>query len=385
MKKIIWIVIVAVVFAAGLFVGQLDRSAVSGMVTSIATEDHSLALGAVAPPFELPGVDDKQYTLDDFKNSKVLAVIFTCNHCPTAQAYETRIKELRAHYSPADVAIVAISPNDPQAITLDELGYTDLSDSHEEMKIRASEHQFNFPYLYDGATQQVSRAYGPLATPHVFIFDSERKLRYKGRFDNSENPRNVKTSDTSNAIDAVLAGRPVDVAQTRVFGCSIKWSDKRKSAEEKREKWNQRTVSVKPLAADAVQPLILSEQKKWRLINVWATWCTPCRDEFPHLVEVQQMYSGRDFEVISISLDSENYSDDVKKFLDENHAAMTNYQFISADQSALAEALDPGWQGGVPYTVLLAPGGKVVYRQHGQFDPQVLKRNIVEHIGRTYF
>ncbi len=385
MKKIIWGVVVLIIFAAGLYVGRLDQSQVSATLLAATADDKSLPIGASAPPFDLPGVDDKKYTLDDFKDAKVLAVIFTCNHCPTAQAYEPRIKELTASYPPNEVAVVAISTNDPQAITPDELGYTDLSDSFAEMKIRANDQQFKFPYLYDGDTEKVGRAYGPLATPHVFVFDAERKLRYKGRIDNSEDPRNVKTHDTRNAIDAILAGRPVEVAQTRVFGCSIKWSDKRAGAEEKRAKWNQQPVSVEPLAADAVRSQILSDKKRWRLVNVWATWCTPCRDEFPHLVEMQQMYNKRGVDVITISLDNGDSAEEVKKFLNENHAAMTNYHFTSADQNALAEALDSGWQGGVPYTALIAPGGQIVFRQHGQFDALTLKKKIVEHLGRTYF
>lgn len=386
MKKIIWGIVVVIVFAAGLYVGQrFNGSQIAAGYIALAIEDKSLPIGSSAPPFDLPGVDDKKYSLDDFKNAKVLTVIFTCNHCPTAQAYESRIKELAASYPPSEVAVVAISTNDPQGVTLDELGYSDLSDSFADMKIRAKDQQFNFPYLYDGDTEQVGRAYGPLATPHAFVFDAERKLRYKGRIDNSENPSYIRTHDLRNAIDAVLADRPVEVAQTRVFGCSIKWSDKRANAEEKRVSWNQQPVSVTPIAADEVRSQILSDKKKWRLVNVWATWCTPCRDEFPHLVEMQQMYNKRGVDVITISLDKGEHTQEVKKFLEDNHAAMTNYQFTSADQNALAEALDPGWQGGVPYTALIAPGGNVVFRQHGQFDALTLRKEIVKHIGRTYF
>lgn len=385
MKKIAWLLSVLLFFVTGIYVGRINESTVAAAYISAAVEDHSLPLGAVAPPFNLPGVDGRNYSLDDFGGAKVLAVIFTCNHCPTAQAYETRIKELAAAYAPGDVAIVAISTNDPQAISLDELGYSDLNDSFAEMKIRANDHQFNFPYLYDGDDQKASRTYGPLATPHVFIFDGERKLRYKGRFDNAENPRKVVNNDARNAIEAILAGRGVEVAQTRVFGCSIKWSDKRVAAAEKLEKWRQQTVSLQSLQAQDVRKLILSDAKKWRLVNVWATWCAPCRDEFPHLVEAQQMYGGRDLEVITISLDESANTAQAKNFLVENHAALTNYQWAGADQNALAEVLDPGWQGAVPFTALIAPGGTVVYRQHGQFDALMLRKNIVDRIGRTYF
>src|SRR2546430_6810665 len=140
-----------------------------------------LKIGEKAPDFNLPGVDGKNYTLKDFADAKILVIIFTCNHCPTAQAYEQRIIKLNEDYKDKGVALVAISPNDPQAVRLDELGYTDLSDSFEEMKIRAKERGYKFPYLYDGETQATAKAYGVVATPHVYIFDQERMLRYVGR------------------------------------------------------------------------------------------------------------------------------------------------------------------------------------------------------------
>src|SRR6476660_3939420 len=167
-----------------------------------AGEEHkTLAIGASAPGFKLPGTDGKTYSLASFKNANILVIVFTCNHCPTAQAYEDRIIQLAKDYSSKGVAVVAIMPNNPQAIRLDELGYTDLSDSFEEMKIRAKEKHFNFPYLYDGETQSVANAYGPVATPHVFIFDAERKLCYQGRIDDIEKPTKTPNNlDTRNAI-----------------------------------------------------------------------------------------------------------------------------------------------------------------------------------------
>ena len=205
-----------------------------------------LELGAAAPDFALPGVDGKTYRLTDFAAAKVLVIVFTCNHCPTAQAYEDRMIQLHADFKDRSVALVAISPNDPLAVRLDELGYTDLSDSLEEMKTRAKDRGFTFPYLYDGDTQAASAAFGVLATPHVFIFDSDRKLRYQGRIDDSD-VGVVKSHDTRNAIEALLARRPVPVATTRVFGCTTKWSDKRPTAAESLAKWDAEEVAVQTI------------------------------------------------------------------------------------------------------------------------------------------
>src|SRR6185437_15025474 len=119
----------------------------------------------------------------------------------TAQAYESRILQLHADYKDRGVALVAISPNDDQALRLDELGYTDVGDSLADMKYRAKDHQFHFPYLYDGETQRVSLAYGVVATPQAFLFDRQRKLRYVGRIDDSD-VRTVSSHDLRNAFDA---------------------------------------------------------------------------------------------------------------------------------------------------------------------------------------
>ena len=167
---------------------------------SAATNPKPLEIGQSAPDFKLPGIDGKTYTLADFAKARILAIVFTCNHCPTAQAYEDRLIQLQNDYKDRGVILVAICSNDPKALRLDELDFSDLSDSLDEMKIRAKDKRFEFPYLYDGDTQTVAAAYGPLVTPHIFIFDQARKLRYQGRIDNAEIGK-VTSTDARNAID----------------------------------------------------------------------------------------------------------------------------------------------------------------------------------------
>ncbi len=343
----------------------------------------TLEIGQAAPDFALPGVDGKTHSLKDFADAKVLVVVFTCNHCPTAQAYEDRIIKIHDDYKGRGVALVAISPNDALAVRLDELGYTDVGDSLEDMKIRAKDKKFSFPYLYDGENQKVSAAYGVLATPHVFIFDADRKLRYVGRVDDSD-IREVQSHDARNAIDALLAGRPVPVEKTRVFGCSTKWSDKRQSAVDSLKKWDAEPVTLETIDEAGVKALAENKTDKLRLINVWATWCGPCVGELEELVTMNRMYRKRRFEMITISLDGPDRRDLALKTLKECRVSSTNYLFTGDDKDKLAEALDPQWPGPVPYTILVAPGGKVIYRKVDQIDPLELKKAIVEHLGRTY-
>ena len=343
----------------------------------------TLAVGAKAPDFKLPGVDGKTYTLADFAAADVLVVVFTCNHCPTAQAYESRLEKFVKEYRDKKVALVAISPNDAAAVRLDELGYTDLDDSFEAMKIRARDHHYNYPYLYDGETQSVSHAYGVLATPHVYIFDRDRVLRYNGRFDDGE-VKPVKSHDAINAVDALLAGKAVPVATTRITGCSTKWADKRADAKKSLAKWDAESVTIEPINDVAAAKLGKNDGGKLRLINIWATWCGPCVAELDDLVTIERMYRGRKFEVVTISLDEPGKRDEALRVLKEHHASTRNYHLTGSDKDKFGEALDKVWQGPVPYTILVAPGGKVIYRSTGAFDPLELKRAIVGHLGRTY-
>ena len=343
-----------------------------------------LSIGDSAPDFDLPGVDDKNHTLASFADSKVLMVVFTCNHCPTAQAYEARLNQLVTDYADKGLALVAISPNDPQAVRLDELGYSDLNDSFDDMKVRAKEAEFEFPYLYDGETQKVALSYGARATPHVFIFDSARKLRYQGRIDDSESGDAVESADAQNAIDAILAGKEVPVEKTRVFGCSTKWINKRQSAKDSIKRWSQEPVEISVASKDDVKTLAANDTDKYRLINVWATWCAPCVKELPELVTINRMYRRRNFEMITISTDSAADKEKALKVLTDKQCSSKNLLFDSEKRDDLFDNLDAQSEGGVPYTVLIAPGGEVIYRQHSSIDPTALKQIIVDRIGRTY-
>src|SRR5262249_54078333 len=155
----------------------------------------------------------KTYSLADFKSARILMVVFLSNHCPYSHAAETRLLPLAAEMKARGLSVVAINPNHPDAVRVDELGYSKYNDSFDEMKLYAKDAGFTFPYLYDGETQSTAKAYGCLATPHVFLFDAERKLRYQGRFDDSRfaDAATVTSPDARNAIEALLAGRHVSV------------------------------------------------------------------------------------------------------------------------------------------------------------------------------
>jgi thiol-disulfide isomerase/thioredoxin len=260
-----------------------------------------------------------------------------------------------------------------------------LGDSFEEMKIRARDKAFPMPYLYDGDKQEMAIAYGPTTTPHVFIFDSQRKLRYCGRIDEMENPYAIATQlDARNAISALLEGNPVPVEKTKTFGCSMKWASKAEWRKKLDTDWNNKPVDILEADLTEIKEIIANKSENYRLVNIWATWCGPCVIEFPEFVSMQRMYGARNFEFISISTDGLKKKEKVLEFLKDKNAATKNYLYSEEDKYPLIDAVDKNWQGALPYTLLIAPGGEIVYAHQGIIDPLDVKREIIKKIGRFF-
>lgn len=361
---------------------------------------RKLKLGDVAPDFRLKGVDGKFYMLADFK-APLLMVAFLSNHCPYSHAAETRLIPLAKEFKAQGLDVVAINPNGTEGVALTELGYSKYDDSYEDMIRYAKDQGFPFPYVYDGDTQQTARDYGCLATPHIFLFDQERKLRYVGRVDDSrfEDLKTVTSHDARNAVVELLAGKPVTKATTPVVGCSTKWNSKKDDIAKAEMRWKSEPVVLEKIDAAGVAALVKNDSNRYRLINVWATWCAPCVKEFPSLVALARRFGNRDFEFISISMDDPKMEAQAKAFLEKQHAATpsrlkrvlasegrqaTNFLYTGASADDLIQALDQEWPGPLPHTVLVAPGGKIVWRHNGLIDATELQNRIVDLLGPYY-
>jgi len=178
----------------------------------IAHEPVTLPIGSSAPSFyDLLGVDGQRHSLDDSDDRSIVVLVFSSNRCPTAKAYTARMNALAERYAGAGVALLAINSNDPHL-------YPD--ESYDRMVETAAEQGYQFAYLFDDG-QVVARAYGPTRTFEVFVFDRDRRLRYHGRFDDARLEDRVTTPDLANALDDLLADRPVSVPETKPFGCSL--------------------------------------------------------------------------------------------------------------------------------------------------------------------
>ncbi|MFL6452182.1 MAG: redoxin domain-containing protein [Bryobacteraceae bacterium] len=340
-----------------------------------------LKIGAQAPDFNLPGVDGKTHSLKDYASAKILAIVFTCDHCPVAQMYEKRIKQLTSDYADRGVKVVAIMPNDPKAIHLSELGHTDLSDSLEEMKLRAKYRSFNFPYLSDGATQKVALQYGPVATPHIFIFDSERKLRYEGRIDSNSREELVTKHEARDALDALLAGKPVAVEHAPAVGCSTKWAYKEAGAKQEIAEGEKEPARVEMVSAEQLKTLRKNAGTgRLLLVNFWATWCGPCTAEFPELQKMVRQYRKRDLDIVNVSINAPDEKEMVLKFLNEQHAINKNLLFNSNDPAEAVPAFESDWSGAVPYTALIGMKGEVLFKSAGGMNALEVRRAILKNL-----
>lgn len=360
-----------------------------------APEIARLEIGDQAPDFHLPGIDGRNRSLADYAQADVLVVVFLSNHCPDSNATAPRLIAFAKQMTEKSLAIVAINPNHPEAVSVDELGYSNYTDSFTDMKRYAADLGFVFPYLYDGETQATARAYGCLCTPHLFVFDRARRLCYKGHFDNSRfaDPTTVTSLEGKEAVEALLAGRPVPVAETAPHGCSTKWLAKKPGIAAKLKRWDSTPVAVESIDPAGVAALRRNGTGRLRLFNVWATWCGPCVEEFPTLVEAARRFSQREFELITISVDDPAQLPRAKAFLEKQGAGLTpklattlkaegrrtnSYLFQGVDAAMLMDALDPGgWQGGIPHSVLVAPDGRVLWRHSGVVEETELRRQIL--------
>ncbi|MDP6634193.1 MAG: thioredoxin family protein [Phycisphaerae bacterium] len=351
-----------------------------------------LGIGDAAPDFKLPGVDGKTHTLAEYKDAKILAIVFTCNHCPTSRMYEDAIIKLSTDYAKKGVKLVAISPNDPGALRPDEVAGTVLGDSFEEMKIRAKEKKYPFPYLYDGDTQKAAMAYGATLTPQMFIFDAERKLRYTGAVEGP--PYSTAGGPHARvAIEAMLAGKKIVYDRTRPFGCSTKWGFKRRSVDYDTAMWNEKPVTMADIDLAGFKKLAANDSNVLKLICIWSLDDKSSAAAMADLVMLRRIYQHRPLELITVNIDPAAKKKDALALLKKNHAAKPspsrfapidpktpiNYMFTGKNAAELFKALKAKADSkpAAPYSAMIIPGGEVIHTQTKKLNPKGLRAKLV--------
>ncbi len=349
-----------------------DRTAAAAERERVAMQtnlEHPLMpIGTAAPDFALKGTDDKIHTLAEFSKGKVLVVMFESVHCPVSENYEARMRALYDSYHSKGVEFVAINPNNPKAVRLDELGYTDLTDAPADMKIRVRDRHIPWPYVSDGETQATAQKFGAVATPHVFIFDQDRKLRYEGRIDDNQNEKLVKVHDAKDAIEALMSGGTVAVPHRPAFGCSTKWLSKSGDVEKETARIHAEPVELTPASATDITTLRANAGDKVTVIHFWSTATQNGQRNFADLQTTYRMYRGRSYNYVTVNTDTPANTGKATDFLHSEYASSKNLQLSPADLKTVQGAFGSTWFANEEFTAVIAPGGKLVYAHKGPVD-----------------
>jgi thiol-disulfide isomerase/thioredoxin len=333
------------------------------------------------PPFQLPGIEGRIYDSTEFKKSELLAIVFLSNHCPTSQLFQHRIILLAKEYRNKGLAVVAISPNDPEAILPDELSYSSLGDTLPEMALRAKELQYPFRYLYDGKTQEVAKAYGVRVTPHVFLFDKKRKLRYSGRIGDPKNPERDDRQYLELAVNSLIHGSEPGIVHTHAFGNSIKWIKNRIITQKTMARYARESVYLKKATITNLKFVRKNNDKRPKLIYVWSNQDKNNRQELLQLAAIHKIYRKRGLKLVTICVDGNDFTDVAKKLLTETQSSGTNYICSGTEISPVVDLRAEEGTETTPFLGLLTSEAKIFYRSTKGLEPLTIKRHIIEALN----
>ena len=310
-------------------------------------------------------------------SSRVLAVVFTCNHCPASQQYENRLRQIDEDYRNKGVTLVAINGDNPDAVPLSELAYSDGGDSLAEMKARAAHRRLQYPYLFDGDSQ--ARVGEVRRRDHAAHLRVRRAAETQVRGANRRQRQRVAGQESRRAERHRRRACRCPGARraTSVVGCKRAILSNPSQRQQEMAKIEAEPVTVQMAGEAELKKLRANPTGKLLLVNFWATWCGPCVTEFPELVATHRMYRNRGFDFVSVSSNDPEEKPQVIEFLQKYHASGTNLQFATSDTFGLQEAFDRAMPAAVPFTVLIAPNGDVLFQQLGELDFLKLRRAIL--------
>ena len=351
------------------------------MAAPLRSSLHSLEKGDQMPHFRLKGIDGKFYNSQNFP-SRLLAVVFISNHCPVSQNFQEELLALVEDYEARGFGLIAISPNDPQAIPPDELAFSDLGDSLAEMKIRAKDFKYTFPYLYDGSTQDTSRAFGVRVTPHAYLFDAKRSLRYSGRIGDPKNPSNRNRQELRQAIAALIRGNSPKVEQSPVFGSSIKWKKNRHLVQKMNERFSRETIVLKNADKRTYEFIRKNVSLRPKVIYVWSSKDTNYREDLLKISAMHKIYRKRGLELITSCIDGVDEHENIYDILKNTLCSSQNYISEGAEISPLADLRGESGDRITPYLAILDHKGLPVYRSRGGINELVIKKEVLKTLNR---
>lgn len=326
----------------------------------------ALAIGATAPEFELKDLSGKPHALKSYRG-KPTVVVFISARCPISKMYQDRIRAVADDYAKRGIAFLAINANADESLA--------------EVRTHAEQNKLNFTILKDEGNI-VADAYAAERTPTVYVVDGGGVLRYQGRIDNSQSERLVKRNDLRAALDELLAGKAVSVAETKAMGCVIKRAQNLGQSPTAKVKAAITTAdpNVVLLKPTAFADLVKQSAGKVLIVNFWATWCGPCVAEFPEFVKLDQTYRDKGVRFVHISADdSTDLKSKVIPFLKEQKAQSDQFLQDTEDPQEMIDVVFKDWSGALPATFAYDKTGKMVFHQFGIID----RAQMIELIEKT--
>ncbi len=343
------------------------------MVTSAYSEVSKQYL----PAFSLRATNGEIYSQSDFNDKKVIGIVFLSNHCKVSQLFQNHLMVLTRKYS-KNVVIIAVSPNYEQSILPDELAYSDLGDSFQDMVKRANRMKYNFPYLYDGNDQNLTKEIGAKITPTIYLYNQDRELFYSGRIGNIDSPDNMETSEVNQAISSLLIGEKTSFKRTKVFGTAIKTKNHLLVAEQVRQRYADEKVRLSEADARKLNFYLTHNTRKPKLFYVWQTNDGKTRDNLIKLSFLYKIFRKRGLKLITVCIAKKNEKERIVEFLENSQLSSTNFIVYGHHISPLASIIPDEVEKVTPYYRLLSSRGDKLLGSHGEISTDSLRIEIVK-------
>lgn len=322
-------------------------------VQSGASAKMPLAIGQPAPDFTLADLQGKTHSLKDYRG-KIVVIAYIATQCPISNNYNDRMRAIATEYAGRNVLFLGINSNVTEPLA--------------EVKSHAASHQLNFPILKD-EDHKVADVYGAERTPEMFVIDPAGMLRYHGRIDNSREIAKVNRQDLRQALDEMLAGKPVSAVESKAFGCLIKREQSAKDSKAMGAQAKNFEPKVGTLKAADFKKYKDSAKGKVLIINFWATWCGPCVAEFPEFVAIDAKYRDKGVKLVGISADElADIQPKVVPFIKEQKAMFDILVQDVEDPQEMIDVVDKTWSGVLPATFVFDKQGNTLYSRYGIID-----------------
>ena len=335
------------------------------------------------PEFSLQGTDGKFYSQKDFEENDLLAVIFLSNHCKISQLFQNQLIKITELMRSKKVAVVAVSPNYYKAVLPDEQAYSDLGDSFIEMKKRALRKNYNFPYLFDGEKQTLTRKIGVKITPSVFLYNKKRELVYAGRIGNHDLAESLQASDLYKFITSYTDGGGHKLKRTKVFGTAIKFSGDLLLAEQVRKRYSDETVRITAADERKLKFYLNHKTGKPKLFYVWKETDMDVRDNLLTISTIYKIFRKRGLKLITVCISEGQNNDSAIEVLEQAQLSSTNFMVSGNQVSPLTTIIPSDFSRITPFYRLIGGDGKMLQGAMGKIEKDKLRLQVLSALNNN--